>query len=170
MKKITILLIIFSNSLFAEVLSSSKNGFSIQIEVIANTSQKRAYKQFLKVGQWWNSEHTWFGESKYLKISPTVGGCFCEKNGNKQATHMTVSYVNPNNEIRMTGGLGPLQAMGLHGGMTWKFDEIEPNKTKITHTYNVSGYSKDGLTALAPIVDSVQKIQVNSLAKLLNQN
>ncbi len=165
----SIYLLIFSVALNAEVLSSADNGFSIKIEAEVNASQEQTYKQFLKVGEWWNQDHTWFGNSKGLSIKAKVGGCFCEKNGNQQALHMTVSYVNPNHEIRMIGGLGPLQTMGLHGGMTWKFEKIDTNKTRIIHTYNVSGYSKDGLKSLAPIVDKVQTIQVNGLVSKLNK-
>jgi len=169
MKKLIILCSLFSFCAYAEVISSSENGFSLEISVKVNSSPKQAYKQFLQVKDWWNSEHTWFGNAKGLSIQPKVNGCFCEKNGNKQAVHMTVTYVDPNNEIRMIGGLGPLQAMGLHGGMTWTFEKLDETTTKITHKYNVTGYSKDGLKSLAPVVDSVQQIQVNSLANLLKQ-
>jgi hypothetical protein len=31
---------------------------------------------------------------------------------------MAVSYVEPNTELRMIGGLGPLQIMGVQGGMS----------------------------------------------------
>ena len=82
---------------------------------------------------------------------------------------MTVSFVEPNKEIRMVGGLGPLQMLGVQGGMSWKFEAIGASKTKITHSYQVVGYMKNGLDTLAPIVDRVQKIQVNELAKRLTK-
>jgi hypothetical protein len=63
----------------------------------------------------------------------------------------------------MIGGLGPLQMLGVHGGMSWKFEEISPTETKITHQYQVVGFMKDGLDKLAPIVDGVQTIQVKAL-------
>ncbi|SFC91703.1 hypothetical protein [Pseudoalteromonas denitrificans] len=78
---------------------------------------------------------------------------------------MTVSYMNPNNEIRMIGGLGPLQMMGIQGGMSWQFKKISDSKTHIIHKYQVVGFVPDGLDKLADIVDKVQTIQVNNLAK-----
>lgn len=81
---------------------------------------------------------------------------------------MTISYVDPNNEIKMLGGLGPLQMMGINGGMSWKFEAIDENNTKITFHYQVSGYVSGGMTKLAPIVDKVQRIQVTRLTNLLN--
>lgn len=129
-----IITIVFILPLFAnaEVLSSAENGFSIQIEVEVKASQQQSYKQFLKVNEWWNADHTWFGDANALSIKPKVGACFCEKNGKQQALHMTVSYVNPNKEIRMIGGLGPLQAKGLHGGMTWKFEKSMTIKQRLS--------------------------------------
>lgn len=43
---------------------------------------------------------------------PRVGGCFCEINGDQQAWHMAVSFVDPGKTLRLTGGLG-LQLGGL---------------------------------------------------------
>jgi len=76
---------------------------------------------------------------------------------------MTVSYVEPNKEIRMVGGLGPLQMLGVHGGMSWKFEPLTENTSKIIFHYQVSGYMEDGFTLLANAVDKVQTIQIERL-------
>ncbi len=83
---------------------------------------------------------------------------------------MTVSYVDPGVEIRMVGGLGPLQMMGITGGMSWKFDSLAAGKTKITHRYQVTGYAKEGFAKLAPIVDSVQSSQLDALVSKISNN
>lgn len=152
----------------AEVITKSANGFAIKIEVVVEQPVEKTYQQFIKVGDWWNSDHTWFGDASKLSIEPQVNGCFCEIDGDKQALHMTVSYVEPNKEVRMIGGLGPLQMLGVHGGMSWKFEALEDNKTKITHSYQITGYMDGGLDKLAPIVDGVQAIQVKGLQEVLN--
>jgi hypothetical protein len=167
--KKSILLFLFSFNLEAEVISAENHGFEINIERIVNVDQQTAYAQFIKVSEWWNSEHTFFGDSKKLSIDAKASGCFCEKSAGKEVLHMTVSYVEPNKEIRMIGGLGPLQMLGVHGGMSWKFESIDLNRTKITHHYQVNGYMKGGFTGLAPIVDKVQTIQVQALTDLLNR-
>lgn len=168
MKKLLFLLLPFFAN--AEVIHQSPQGFTITIEKTVNVSAEKAYQQFLKVDQWWNSEHTWFGDAKNLYIEPKVNGCFCEVDGDKQALHMTVSYINPNKEVRMIGGLGPLQMMGIHGGMSWQFIELSPNKTQIKHQYQVVGVIQGGLDKLAPIVDKVQTIQVTGLVNALSQS
>jgi hypothetical protein len=53
--------------------------------------------------------------------------------------------------------------------MSWKFIAINDNQTQIVHHYQVSGFGKDGLEFLAPIVDKVQTQQVESLVSKINQ-
>ncbi|WP_251359644.1 SRPBCC domain-containing protein [Kangiella sp. TOML190] len=153
----------------AKVLDAAAHGFTIEISIETQADIKTAYNQFLNVGDWWNSDHTWFGDANRMYIEPSVNGCFCEIDGERQAIHMTVSYVDPYKEVRMIGGLGPLQMMGIHGGMSWKFDTLENGNTRVTHRYQVTGYSKDGLDKLAAIVDSVQTIQLKGLQAALEK-
>ncbi|TPH18146.1 SRPBCC domain-containing protein [Litorilituus lipolyticus] len=169
MKYLFMLLLLINGTCFAKVISKASNGFSIKIETKVPVNNEVAYQQFLKVGKWWHPDHTWFGKSESLTIIPEVGQCFCEKNGDKQALHMTISYVDPNKEIRMIGGLGPLQMLGIHGGMSWKFEPVTDSTTKIIFTYQVSGYMDNGLDSLAPIVDKVQGIQLARLKAILSK-
>jgi len=164
-----LLLLAFSYQAQANVLHKNDNGFAIEIKRLVNVDKTVAYNKFMQVSDWWLSDHTWFGDAKGLYIEPFVNGCFCEKKGKKQALHMTVSYISPNNEVRMIGGLGPLQAMGIHGGMTWKFEQHSPTQTAIKFTYHVTGYAENGLGSLAAIVDKVQTMQIDSLATQLNK-
>ncbi|MCW8832418.1 MAG: SRPBCC domain-containing protein [Colwellia sp.] len=170
MKQFLFFLTFLSFELAAEVVSSGDNGFIIQIEKTVDADNNTAYQQFLRVGEWWQDDHTWFGNSAYLSIDAKAGGCFCETDGESQALHMTVSYVVPGIEIRMIGGLGPLQMMGVNGGMSWKFDSVGKGKTKITHRYQVSGYVKGGLGKLATIVDNVQASQVAALTNKIMEH
>lgn len=163
-----LLLLALSLSANADVVSSGPNGFEISIERTAMVDARTAYAQFLRVGEWWHPDHTWFGDAGGLYIEPIVGGCFCEKSADKQALHMTVSYVDPGQEVRMVGGLGPLQMMGVHGGMSWRFVAVGENETNIIQHYQVTGFAKDGLAGLAPVVDQVQSIQHQRLVSLLN--
>lgn len=163
-----LLLLALAVNVNADVVSSGLNGFEINIERTAAVNAQTAYEQFLDAGEWWNADHTWFGDAAGLYIEPKVGGCFCEKTADKQALHMTVSYIDPGKEVRMIGGLGPLQMMGVHGGMSWRFVAVGEKQTKIIQHYQVTGFAKDGLAGLAPIVDQVQTNQHERLVSLLN--
>jgi len=163
-----VLLLLFSNNIFAEVIQKDKHGFEIMITKTVNVRSDVAYKQFLNISQWWLKDHTWFGKSENLTLEPRAGGCFCEKSEGREVMHMAVSYVEPNKEIRMIGGLGPLQMMGVQGGMRWQFTAISKSKTEVVHSYQVVGFMPGGLDKLAAIVDKVQSSQVDSLISKLN--
>ena len=167
LKVILFALLGFGSHVNAEVISSEPHGFEISIERTVKVNSAIAYAQFLKIDQWWSAEHTWFGDSGNLSIVAEVGGCFCEKSSTKEALHMTVSYVDPGREIRMTGGLGPLQMLGIHGAMSWKFIAINENESTIIQYYHVVGFIKGGLQSLAAIVDKVQTIQLDALVAML---
>ncbi|MFT5560206.1 MAG: hypothetical protein ACI9Z9_000079, partial [Litorivivens sp.] len=62
----------------------------------------------------------------------------------------------------------PLQQMGLHGVLTFKFIPVSDNETKIVQLYRVTGYDPHGLKMLAPIVDEVQTLQLNRLRDLFS--
>lgn len=80
---------------------------------------------------------------------------------------MRVAFVDPAATLRLLGGLGPLQGMGLHGVMEWRLEPLNEG-TRITLRYRAGGYAPDDLTELAPVVDSVQAQQLGALAAYLN--
>ena len=168
-KSLIIVSLLFSPfaTAIAEVIDKASNGFVMKSSVSVTQSPQQAYQQFLRIDEWWDPDHSWFGDAKNFTITAQAGGCFCEADGERQVEHMRVVYVEPNKELRMLGGLGPLQMMGVHGAMSWKFDAREEGGTTITHTYTVSGYVKDGLDQLAEVVDKVQTSQLMRLQKKL---
>jgi hypothetical protein len=82
---------------------------------------------------------------------------------------MLVTFVDPGQRLRMTGGLGPLQGMGLHGALEFRFTPAEGGGTTITMFYRAGGYTPDDLSKFAPVVDSVQALQIGGLATYLRE-
>jgi hypothetical protein len=157
----------FCGPVTGEVLESGENGFYLEVteEVVAGPQE--TYAQFIRVAEWWNPDHTWFGDAENLIIEPVAGGCFCERAGDRSALHMVVSYVNPGDQVNMLGGLGPLQGMGLQGVMVWRFEALPSGGTRILHTYRVTGQAPGGTEKLARVVDQVQTQQVGRLQSRL---
>ena len=82
---------------------------------------------------------------------------------------MQVVFVEPQKVLRMTGGLGPLQGMGVFGSLDWVFEPV-PGGTQITLTYRVQGFTPDGFSKLAPVVAEVQGLQLQGLANYLRSD
>lgn len=153
----------------AVVVDATPAGFTVEnsrdVPVDATTAWNALATD---VDRWWPKDHSWWGRESTLSIEPMAGGCFCERaaDGKRSALHMTVTFVDPGKLLRMTGGLGPLQGMGLHGALEWRFSPIEGG-TRITLFYRAGGYTPDDLATFAPVVDQVQALQLGGLADYL---
>jgi uncharacterized protein YndB with AHSA1/START domain len=157
-----------STPAFAEVTSVGPNGFAVKHEVAIKSTPGSVYDALtVKVGSWWNPDHTYSHDSKNLSIAAVPGGCFCERfpdSGGVQ--HMTVVYASPGKALRMTGAIGPLQSSGLAGSMTWELAKSEAG-TKLVVTYVVGGYMPGGFEKIAPAVDAVVGEQAGRLRTFL---
>ena len=158
-----------------EVVDSSESGFTSRNSVQVAASPDAVYGALVdEVHEWWNADHTYTGDSANMSIEAEAGGCFCKSlpdnpdGGSVQ--HMEVVYVEPGRSLRMRGGLGPLQAMRVAGAMTFEL-EASGNGTEITLTYVVGGYSpaEGGLGSLAGVVDGVVHVQLESLARYVDE-
>jgi uncharacterized protein YndB with AHSA1/START domain len=153
----------------AKVLDSSPAGFTVENSVVVPVDAKVAWSALVKdVDRWWPKDHSWFGKDGKFSIDARAGGCFCEKAGARQAQHMTVSFVDPGATLRMIGGLGPLQGLGLDGVMDWALAPADGGTT-ITLRYVAGGYTTTDLVKFAAVVDQVQGLQLGGLAAFLSK-
>jgi len=154
----------------AEIVSSSPTSFILRGEATVTATPDRAWRALTQPGRWWNSEHTYSGDARRLTLDPRAGGCWCERWGDGQSVeHMRVVAVLENDGVRtlrMAGGLGPLQAMGVSGVLTFT---IAPDASgaKITIEYRVSGEPGLGLDQIAAPVDSVLMEQFGRLSRYI---
>lgn len=153
----------------AAVIEATPSGFTLENTIQVPADPETAWRALVDdVGRWWPRDHTWWGEASMLAIDARAGGCFCERNGPQQALHMLVTFVDPGKLLRLTGGLGPLQGMGLHGVLEFRFAPAEGGGTTITLFYRAGGYTPDDLAQFAPVVDQVQAQQLGALGQYLN--
>src|SRR5205807_3937946 len=96
--------------------------FLVKLETNIHAPVAKVYEALVaQIGLWWNPEHTYSHDATNLSIDPRPGGCFCEKLPNGGGVeHLRVVYIVPRETVRFSGTLGPLQASGLAGSMTWK--------------------------------------------------
>ncbi len=140
------------------------NGFLVKFEVSVNAPAAKVYDVLVgEVGSWWNPEHTYSHDAKNLSIDPRPGGCFCEKLPNGGGVeHLRVVYVAPREVLRLSGGLGPLQASGVAGSMTWKLTG-GPDSTRFELSYSVGGFIQGGFEKIAPAVEAMLREQFDRL-------
>lgn len=166
-RRLWLLALLCAPGVQAEVRDASPQGFTVENARVVGVDAASAWTALVQdIDRWWPKDHSWWGEESTLSIEPRAGGCFCERSGGREASHMRVALVNPGKLLRMTGGLGPLQGMGLHGAMEWRFEPVDDG-TRITLWYRAGGYTPDDLSGFAPVVDRVQALQLGGLADFL---
>jgi hypothetical protein len=140
----------------AEVVGSSPAGFSLKIEVPISVAPDSAFRSFVRIGSWWNDQHTYSGNAVNMTLGARPGGCFCERLPHGGfVKHLDVVFSAPGKELRLAGGLGPLQGMGGSGLMDLRF-KPEGTATRLILTYTVGGFATGkGYAELAAPVDGV---------------
>lgn len=153
----------------AEVIDAHAGGFTLKNERTVPVSPAMAWQALVgAISKWWPADHTWTGKATNLRLEAMAGGCFCESGDGLDVEHLRVVFVHPQRLLRLTGGLGPLQGMGLHGVLEWRLEAVEEG-TRITLWYRAGGYTPDDLSGFAKVVDSVQAQQLGGLARYLQQ-
>jgi len=142
-------------SAFAEIADSGVTGFTFKTTINLQSPPDTVYKQFLAIGTWWDSSHTYSGDAHNLSIEPKAMGCWCESLPNGGSVrHMEVLLVIPGKMLVLSGGLGPLQSLATASTMKILFSP-EGGGTKLEVTYAVGGYLPAGLNTFAAPVNAV---------------
>ncbi|MBC9033607.1 SRPBCC domain-containing protein [Sphingomonas sp. JC676] len=151
-----LLLALFATPAAAEVVQSSDTSFSVSHKLTIAAPPERVWQAVIRPSLWWQGGHTYSGDANNISLDPRAGGCWCEKTVNGGVEHMRVVYVAAPAMLRLTGALGPLQAMPVTGVMTI---ELKPQGagTEATLTYAVAG--PGGLAQVAAPVDGVLGLQ-----------
>ncbi len=150
----------------AELAETGEHGFTIRHALDVAVEPAAAYAALIDVAAWWDPEHSYSGDAASLSLDAAAGGCFCEVWDGGSVVHAQVLQVFENASLRMTGALGPLQAMGLSSIHEWTLEPIA-DATRITYVNRVRGWPGDDLEALAPIVDGVQVGQMERLRRYI---
>ena len=161
----------FAGTSVAAVKDQSAAGFTLENEAVVAADADTAWNALVDdVDRWWPKDHTWWGAESKLSIDARAGGCFCEIDGDRQAQHLQVVFTDPGKLLRMTGGLGPLQGMGLQGVLEFRLEPVQGpdgderrDMTRIVLHYRAGGYAPDHIGAFAPVVDGVQATQLKGL-------
>ena len=145
----------------AEVKAAAPDGLVIQLKGEAALSREEAWARLLKIGSWWSNDHTYSGKASSMTIDAVAGGCWCEIWEGGEIEHGRVIYMAPNQAIRFSSALGPLQELGVSAVVTFTLaDGSAPGKTAVTLDMKAVGSSLSGLDKMAGIIDGVLAEQV----------
>jgi uncharacterized protein YndB with AHSA1/START domain len=146
----------------------SPTGFLVRHTTTIGAPPERVYDALVQqIGSWWSSDHTFSGDARNLSLDARPGGCFCEKlKDGGGLEHMRVIYVAPGEMLRLSGALGPLQAFGLAGSLTWALKAV-PDGTTVELSYSVGGFFAGGFEKIAPAVSAVLEDQLQRFKRFV---
>lgn len=151
----------------AEVKSAAPAGFAVESRAVVAAAPAEAYAQIVRIDEWWDAAHSYSGNAANLSLQARPGGCFCERLADGGGVeHMRVVSARPGVELRLQGGLGPLQAEAVTGSLSWSLKPAGGG-TEIVQRYVVGGYVEGGADRIAPAVDQVLAGQLMRLQQKL---
>lgn len=155
----------------ADVKPATPIGFEAEAKAVVKASPAKTYAALTRIGEWWDSEHTYSGDASNMTLVAKAGGCFCETipDGGGTIEHGRVIYARPSQTLRLQGSLGPLQSEAATGTLTWQLKPVDGG-TEITQSYVVGGYIRGSAAKLAPIIDQVMGQQLARLAEYLGKS
>ena len=168
------LLLLAAAPAHAEVVASTDSDFATRAEADILADPFAVWAALIVPAKWWNAAHTWTGKSANLYIDSQATGCFCEllpapegapegiRRGSVEHLHIVAAM--PGKLLRLTGGLGPLQAEPVRGVLTITLKPGEAGATHVTFDYKVGGLMTLKGGEIAPEVDRVLSEQLAGLA------
>ncbi|HEX3944312.1 MAG TPA: SRPBCC family protein [Rhizomicrobium sp.] len=150
----SVVLLAQSLSARAEVIETTPNGFALQRTIHIGATPERVYAALIQPAKWWNSDHTFSGSAANLSLDARAGGCFCEIWNGGSVQHEVVVDAVPGKTLRMRGALGPFQAQGMSGALTFS---IKPagDGADLTMENVVGGFMKGGIGKWPALADSM---------------
>ena len=153
----------------ADVVSATPSTFVLRAEQTVPASPAQAWAKLSRIGDWWNSEHTYSGNAHNLTLDLRAGGCWCERWSGGAVEHARVLLVMNRDgvrTVRLDAPLGPLQEMAVNAILTFTISP-DPAGAKIAMTYRVSGDASLSLDQVGPGVNAVIMEQYGRLIRLV---
>ncbi|WP_237068277.1 hypothetical protein [Microbulbifer guangxiensis] len=154
----------------AEVVHSAGASFSIRFEESIPRNNTEVYRALGRLPEWWSRDHTYSGDTANLSMELRAGGCFCERWNDSSVEHLRVVFALQDREVRLRGGLGPLQSLPVNGLMQWRITPAESGGSILTWDYQVWGAPGANLEPLAGPVEQVLGEQLKSLKAFLERD
>lgn len=138
----------------ARVTQSAPDGFVSTSEAVVPLPPDQLWTALLAWNAWWDPAHSYSGAAGALVLEPEAGGALMERWSGGSVRHAVVISAMPPSLLRLSGGLGPLQALPVNAMLDFSL-KAQGNGTRLTMTYRVAGTAAARLDTLAAPVDAV---------------
>ena len=149
----------FAVPVFGELAEVAEGGFVSTHVVEIDAPPQRVFQALTEeIDEWRDAAHTYSGEPSNLELDRI---CLCEDLDGGFVVHLRVDYWHPGKRLRLSGGLGPLQSLGVAGSMSFDFDDDLDGRTRLSYRYAVEGQRA------VPLAEPVDRVQRGQLLRLV---
>ena len=163
--------VLFLNSPAArgEVKDADSDGFVVVVSRATRQDRATAFEKMVgNVGKWWGDDHTYGLDGSRVAFDLERRCMFERLKDGGFVRHMEIVCYQPGQRMVLSGGLGPLQPMGVYGAWTIEVKDAEGGGADIVWRYEVSGARRHKLDKLAPAVNAMLNGQLQQLTKFLD--
>ncbi len=161
-----LIILLLTSPAAASVVETGPNGFAIEQTMIIKAPVEKVYATLIQPALWWSSAHTFSGNAKNLSLDAKAGGCFCETWPGGSVEHSHVVFVSPNNVLRLRGVLGPFQAQGVDGALSFILS-TDQDGTKLVLQNILGGFMKGGFGPWPERADGMLAEQMGRLKNVI---
>lgn len=136
----------------AEVVERGPDHFVLQFKGPLTATPEAAFASLGRIGQWWDSAHTWSGDAANLTLPLEMGACLCEAMPDGTTfEHGRVASLFPERSVALNAPLGPLKDMATSAVLVFSWSPLSDGPA-LAMTFVVRGA---GVGAYAEAVDQV---------------
>jgi len=126
------------------VIEATDQGFAVEETAHIAATPDKVYAGLIHPESWWNPQHTFSGNAANLSLDAKAGSCLCETMPNGGSVqHLVVVFADPGSTLRLRGAMGPFQAQGVDGALTFTLKPADGG-TDLVLDNNVGGFVKGG--------------------------
>ncbi len=135
----------------AEVVSRTEDGFILRYRMSLDTTPQDIIGAMSRVGEWWDSDHTYSGDAGNISVDLTPGGCWCEAMPDAEPFRHGTTREVAAGHLLFDAPFGPLNGKATKADLRVEWPAASRGH-EITWTMTIEG---PGLGALAGPVDGV---------------
>lgn len=162
-----ILALLLAAPVEARVVQSAPDGFVSSSEAVLPLPPDQVWTALLAWNAWWDPAHSYSGAAGAMELQPEAGAALMERWSGGSVRHAVVLSVLPPSLLRLSGGLGPLQALPVDAVLDFSL-KAQGSGTRLTMIYRVAGNPAAKLDTLATPVDAVMVAGFARLVRFAN--
>ena len=148
---------------FGDLVEADDAGFVSSHEIEIGVPPVRVFDALIdEVAEWWDPAHSYSGDAANFSFDAGSSGALAlveDLGDGGFVIHLRVVFARRPETLVLTGGLGPLQRLGVADSMSFDLEATQTG-TKLSYRYTVNGRN------VAPLAEPVDRVQLGQLERL----